>query len=67
MSDWLADECYPKFLKFIDPSIAAASQKYIVPIDQIKHKWSGDKIKSFHGAKGKAKTWTRGFKSIKDD
>ena len=59
MSDWLVDECYPKFNKLVDPSIANASERYVIPIDQIKHKWSGEKIKSFHGASGKEKSWKR--------
>lgn len=67
MSDWLADECYAKFSRKINPEIATISEQYIVPIEEIKHKWSGDKVKSFHGASGKAKTWRRSFKSIKDD
>jgi hypothetical protein len=64
---WIFNYLYPKLTPHFNTDIVAASRKYITPIDEIKHKWSDEKIRSFH-KNGKEKTnWTHSIKSIKDD
>lgn len=65
----------------INNVIADVSRNYIKNVSEIKHRWTGEKIQSFHGAeqinkssndsstdlvKKSTKTWTKSIKSIGD-
>ncbi|MDF3047953.1 MAG: hypothetical protein K0R73_1071 [Candidatus Midichloriaceae bacterium] len=66
---WLNSALYPRLNRRVDPQIAISSKAYIVPLEEVKHEWSKEKVKSIHGAPKPGQTftkWSRGIKSIKD-
>ncbi len=63
--DWIWDKLYHPMIARIDLHIAKNSQQFIIPINEIKHKWAGEKIESFHKSEKKGK-WSSNVKSIKD-
>ncbi len=67
---WLNSALYPKLSTLTDHQIALSSKAYIIPIEEIKHEWSKEKVKSVHGHRGeKDKTtsnWKGSVTSIKD-
>lgn len=64
--NWLWDFFYSNMINKISPEIAMQSRKYIIPINEIKHRWAGEKVESAHQGRAKPK-WSANFKSIKDD
>lgn len=63
--DWIWEKLYKPMINRIDVRIAKNSQSFIIPISEIKHKWAGEKIETFHKDK-KAGKWSGSVKSIKD-
>lgn len=63
--DWIWDKLYKPMISRIDLRIAKISQQFIIPIDEIKHKWAGEKVETFHKDK-KPNKWSSSIKSIKD-
>jgi hypothetical protein len=49
----------------INPQIASVSRQYIKDVENIKHAWAQDKVKSFHKTTESSK-WSKTIKSIKD-
>lgn len=47
-SGWLVDHLFVFISKFIDPSVAKESAKYIVDLGNIKTKWTDEKIRPMH-------------------
>jgi len=65
--DWIWDNLYKPMFARIDPSIALASNELIIPISEIKHKWAGEKIRTFHKERQNSQSkWSKSVKSIKD-
>jgi hypothetical protein len=67
---WLDSTLYPTLKRIIDPQIAEYSKAYLVPLEEIKHEWAKEKVKSIHGRSANPNQtptkWSRGIKSIKD-
>ncbi len=63
--DWIWEKLYKPMFARIDLRIAKISQEFIIPINEIKHKWAGEKIETFHKSEKKGK-WSSNVKSIKD-
>lgn len=62
---WMFENLYKRLMPKFNTDIVKASEQYIVPIEEIEHKWSGEKVKSFHGG-DKDIRWSKSIKSIKD-
>ena len=58
---WVFNKLYFKMNAFINQDIANFSQSYIKPLDDIKHKWSEEKVQPFKKSGG----WSSSVKSIK--
>ncbi len=69
-SQWMWQHMYPKIIPKIDAGIANISQTYVKAIDDIQHKWSEEKINSFHKKSTSTQTgtpqWSKNVKSIKN-
>jgi len=67
LSIWLGDVLFGVISRFVDSDIAKLSEKYIKPIEEIEHKWSEEKISSFHKTSSVSpKKWSGTIKSIDD-
>lgn len=62
VESWLWDEVYKLMLPRVSSLIANQSKSLIVPIEDIKHKWSEEKVEPIKGSK----PWSKTVKSIKD-
>jgi hypothetical protein len=63
--DWIWNKLYKPMIARIDIMVAKTSQQFIIPIDEIKHKWADEKVEAFHKEK-KGSKWSSNIKSIKD-
>lgn len=63
--DWIWNNLYTPMFSRIDSKVAMDSSQYTIPINEIKHKWSKEKIRSVHKDSAKPK-WSGAIKSIKD-
>lgn len=51
----------------IDMQVAESTKHMVVPIEEIEHKWTDEKIRAIHGKEGnEASKWSRTVKSNKD-
>lgn len=62
VENWMWDEVYKLMLPRVSSKIAKQSQGFIVPLEEIKHKWSEEKIEPQKGTR----PWSKTVKSIKD-
>ncbi|RZI47751.1 hypothetical protein EDM53_00415 [Rickettsiales endosymbiont of Peranema trichophorum] len=62
----LSKELFNTVHNSVDKNIALYSQQYIVPVDDIEHKWSEEKVQKLHHQANAAKKWQKAIKSIKD-
>lgn len=67
LSTWMSDSLFSHISKHIDADIVNMSQGYIVSAQAVEHKWSEEKVSSFHkGTASSKKQWTNTIKPIND-
>lgn len=67
LNAWLVDILFSVISKFVDEDIAKLSKKYIKAVEDIEHKWSEEKVSSFHKTSSTSpKKWSGTVKSIDD-
>jgi len=71
VNNWMSEVLLPMISVKIDPIIASASKVYIVELNDIKHKWSEERVKSVHKGAGSAfkkgvGKWSSNIPSVDD-
>ena len=64
--EWVEKILQKKMEEKLDPDLVKSSTAYLKDINEIKHKWTEQKVSPLHNKQNKKPTWTKAVKSIKD-